>query len=285
MEKRKFEAAGWEILYTPEDGGRLNGIKYKGYNLLSSANNPFVKPQQNLGRFETRPVYGYDDCFPSVTACFLEELGISVPDHGELCWLPWNCKEQDSNLIFCVKSELMEVLFSRILTLTDKKIIWTFQIENDSEKQIPFLHAIHPLLPLNNICSVVLPDYKNIIEIHSGEKFPEKNSLHLSKKLVSLETGQVRMYFLHSLSADSVKWKYDNGLEIEMIYPIDVFPHLGIWWDKGGYPQEKGLERFECAFEPVASKTSDLKKAIDDNDKQVLEPKSKFEWSMVWRVC
>ena len=54
----------WHIQCIPEDGARISILKYDGYDLFTGNPSAFKPPEKFIGEFETRPVYGYDDCFP-----------------------------------------------------------------------------------------------------------------------------------------------------------------------------------------------------------------------------
>jgi hypothetical protein len=59
----------WEIQYSPDDGARIVSLNYAGHDLLTSPPVNFKPPDKFRGEFETRPVSGYDDCFPTVDPC------------------------------------------------------------------------------------------------------------------------------------------------------------------------------------------------------------------------
>jgi len=88
MNKNSFRFKHWFVRYAPSDGGRIGILRYKGIDLLTTAPDCFKPPLEDFGAYELRPVYGYDDCFPSVSACRYPGLTWEVPDHGEVCWLP-----------------------------------------------------------------------------------------------------------------------------------------------------------------------------------------------------
>ena len=71
MESKQVRLASglWEIECLPEDGGRIATLRFAGRDFLTRAPDPFTPPAGDFGNYETRPVYGYDDCFPSVDPC------------------------------------------------------------------------------------------------------------------------------------------------------------------------------------------------------------------------
>ena len=90
----------WFMQCIPEDGARISVLKYNGHDLLTSKPESFKPPEKFYGEFETRPVYGYDDCFPSVDPCIYPSEQFGIRDHGELCWQEWDVVI-DGNCVIC----------------------------------------------------------------------------------------------------------------------------------------------------------------------------------------
>lgn len=127
----------WEVESRPNDGGRLTALRYCGQDLLTVAPSNFRPPFSDYGRYETRPVYGYDDCFPTVDACNFPGREWAVPDHGELCWLAWDMTRGEDCLRFRCQSEKLPVVFERLLKFTSTSVEWRFKVANSGGKLFP----------------------------------------------------------------------------------------------------------------------------------------------------
>ncbi len=90
MKREIFQFDKWLVEYTKEDGARLNRLSFDNHDLMTIEPELFHPPSTDYGEYETRPVYGYDDCFPSVDVCEFPGKEWNIPDHGELCWLGWD---------------------------------------------------------------------------------------------------------------------------------------------------------------------------------------------------
>ena len=90
MDILKAEFEKWQILYAPDDGARILELNYAGHKLLTPEPAVFRPPDRSYGEFETRPVYGYDDCFPTVDPCTYPGNDFECRDHGQLCWQKWD---------------------------------------------------------------------------------------------------------------------------------------------------------------------------------------------------
>jgi hypothetical protein len=80
----------------------------------------------------------------------------------------------------------------------------------------------------------------------------------------------------------NVNFKYP--LRIEIVFPEEQFPSIGIWWNNSGYPDENGLRRCECAFEPIPGKCSSLERCWDDGRYLSSSPGDIFSWDVVWNI-
>ena len=280
----RFVHGPWNVDYHLNDGGRLTRIAYKDYDLLTRAPSEFRPPQKDHGQFENRPVYGYDDCFPSVVSCFFPEKRISIPDHGELCWLPWEIQEEQNALLFTVESKLLPFKFKRRMLFTDSAIVWNFEVGNDGDERLPFQHSMHPLVRADEIKSVSLPCFDSVFDWNRNRPTDAMNSGNLRDFLVKSKKGAVEMLFVRGIKSGELSWTYRTGLTVRMKFPSELFPTLGIWWDKGGYPDEKGIARNECAFEPTPGSTSLLSQAYADGECLFVGPGEKFQWQITWEV-
>lgn len=92
------------------------------------------------------------------------------------------------------------------------------------------------------------------------------------------------MLYLQKIRKGLMSWKYKNGLNVRMNFPIDLFPTLGIWWNNSGYPDKEGCCRNECAFEPIAGQRSTLYESSEKGLCQLVEKNSEESWEITWSI-
>src|SRR5690625_124686 len=281
--KMGFRYRKWLAEYLPDDGGRLSRLCYDDVDLLTTEPATFQPPSEDYGAYETRPVYGYDDCFPSVEPSLMPGSQVEIPDHGELCWLEWRGSAENDRLNFQVDSRLFPVRFTRSIQFKERELVWDFNIHHYGGKTIPFQHVIHPLLPLSRITSISLPRFRSVMD-DEGAPIPIEDPSALEEHLLQVPTGEKRMLFLQELETSEVGWTMESGLAVTMRFPLNHFPTLGIWWNNLAYPDEDGRRRDECAFEPVPGTSSHLGIILIDRTCLVLEPGETFSWQMSWEV-
>jgi hypothetical protein len=282
--KEKFFCNSWYVEYTPEDGARLNRLCYDAYDLLSVEPQPFYPPVKNYGEYEKRPVYGYDDCFPSVDSCQFPDKDWTVPDHGEICWLEWKSSVEKNKLVFEVESKVLPVLFKREMNFSDAGLTWKFKVENKGDKTIPFQHVMHPLMKLDDIKDIELPAFSSVYNETKHSEMKLQNPVEVGDYLFEQRRGLTNMLFLQGINEGKMKWEYKNGITIEAIFSDKLFPSIGIWWNNVGYPDEDGLRRNECAFEPIPGFSSYLNDNYKNGKCMSVLPGRNFEWQINWNI-
>ena len=248
----------WEIECDLADGARIGRLRFEGVDLLTTKPADFRPPKADYGRYETRPVYGYDDCFPTVEAC--EQW----PDHGELCWLRWS----GTSIECSVASALAPLRFTRRLDFEGSRLRWNFAVENSGDTPFLVQHVMHPLMPPEEIDAVDLPP---------GEGY---DASQVAADLLALTAGSARMIYLKNVTEGLVRVGLRRGLQLTVRFPTNLFPTLGIWWNNQGYPDEQGLPRSECAFEPVPGPDSKLTSGTT----LTVPAQGRIAWPIDWEV-
>jgi hypothetical protein len=284
MMKNNFTYNKWSVIYTPEDGGRLDRLSYAGFDLLTSEPEKFKPPTEDYGLYEKRPVYGYDDCFPSVEPCTYPGMEWEVPDHGEVCYLPFQVNDESDRLIFTVKSQVLPIQLRRELRFKEDVLIWDFEVTNKGVNTIPFQHVIHPLMPLNTVASIDLPQFGSVYDAILDENLKLKDPVEVQKYLLDQEQGTANMLFLQNLKDDSLSLGFINGMQLKIAYQSKYFSALGIWWNNSGYPDEDGCRRNECAFEPIPGLTSKLSDAFSNGTCLSVAAGQKLNWQIIWTI-
>lgn len=278
----RFE--NWYIQCIPEDGARISVLRYEDQDLLTPNPASFNPPRRFYGDYETRPVYGYDDCFPTVDPCIYPDEQFECRDHGELCWQQWQVKTEGNRLICLTDCLRPKVTFKRTLEFAGNQLIWRFEIANGSAKNLPFLHVMHPLFPLEKIQTINLPEFGKIEDEIKLVEPDLKNAHEVVDHLLAIQSGVYEMLLLKEVSEGSIKLGFKNGLTLHINFDIKLYPTLGIWWNKTGYPAEKGLHRTECAFEPISGSCSNLEKAFKKGLILEVEQGKSLSWEIIWEI-
>ncbi|MBN2578534.1 MAG: hypothetical protein JXB10_06035 [Pirellulales bacterium] len=279
-----FEAGPWRG-WCDQQGGRIGRLCYDGLDLLTGPPLQFNPPSVDYGLYETRPVFGYDDCFPSVAVGDYPGLDRhSIPDHGELCWLPWEIQFSPDRLVGTVASRQLPVRFRRTLHFSAHRVEWLFDVHNDSPHHLPFLHVMHPLMPPDHIQSLVLPSYQTLYDDIAHNPLPHQSPEALGCQLASSRQGEKKMLFLQGLQSGYFEIRFRREYALGVHFDVGIFPTLAIWWNNRAYPDEEGCRRAECALEPVPGSTSALTEACRQGTTMTLAPHGSKTWNVTWEM-
>lgn len=284
MNTLKQNLGNWYFECQPEDGGRISVLKYKGYDLLTTEPPAFKAPEADYGEYENRPVYGYDDCFPTVEACKFPGEDFMLKDHGDACWQGFKVN-QSGNVLHCATELTVPgYVLSRRLEFSPDRIDWHFDVTNTSKKVLPYIHVMHPLMPLAEIVSLETGAFGEVYSETKSENLNLKEPSALEKYLLQIERGKFEMLFVRDLKSNKASIGFKNGLKMDVLFDNAVFPTAGIWWNNGGYPNEPGIRRTEFAFEPVPGICSNLAKDVAAGTFLSLAPKQKYSWVISWVI-
>jgi hypothetical protein len=284
MDIIETQIENWHLKCIPEDGGRISVLQFAGQDLLTPGPLYFRTPLKDHGEFETRPVYGYDDCFPTVDLCRYPGQEKNGRDHGELCWQKWQVKAEDNSLNCRVDCHNPRAIFNRTLVFDRNILKWKFSVINLSNSGFAFLHVMHALMPLMNLQGFELPGYQNIMDEITCRNLDLRHPRKLTRFLMEMNPGKFRMLLVKNPEQGLIKLEFKDGTTLLIDYPVDLFPTLGIWWNNQGYPDEDGLRRMEFAFEPIPGSSSSLEQSFKEGRYLFAEPGIPLKWEINWTL-
>jgi len=282
--RRAIRFGCWEIEAMPLDGARLNRLRFDGFDLLTQEPESFRPPSADYGRYETRPVYGYDDCFPGVDSCRFPGGDWTIRDHGELCWVPWTVREESRAAVFTADLGRPPVTFVRRMVFGDRDLVWSFQVANRGCEAVPFQHVMHALMTPKRIAALELPSCTAVFDEIAGREVPASEVGSPGSSLLEQPDGQARMLILRGIEDGKAAVRFKERIKLVIVFPVRLFPSLGIWWNNAGYPDEDGLRRRECALEPIPGRTSSLAEAYESGTCLSVEPGGSFSWKVRWEI-
>lgn len=280
-----WQQGDWAVECDPE-GGRLTRVAWRGRDLLTRPHLPegvFTAPDPKWGEFETRPVFGYDDCWPSLEVSAWPGRDQPVRDHGELCWRRWSAAPTGLALRAAV-SEPGDWVFSRDLSCPDGALRFDFAVTNTGDCPLTMSWAGHALLPPGDVRGLVLPECQTI-----AQEFPAAFAtvgLEPAKVwpyLAALPRGEAVMLVLRNCRAPEFTVVLD-GLRWRSAIEGVPQPSLGLWYNHGGYPPQPGLERSEFGLEWLLTPECVLEQAAQRGTAITLAPQQVLRWAVTWSI-
>lgn len=263
-----------ELTVVPELGARiisLQDLRTGREWLWHPAGGLKLFRNQPGDRFETGPLVGVDECFPTIAPC--QHQGRDLPDHGELWTTAWTVDQDawEAGLLrTSVSAEISPFDFSRTIELVGNEVRLNYQLANRSTTKENFLWALHPLLRLQAGDRLELPPSTRALL--NGETWLDNISLGGGGECAKVFAAPVAEGFA-AISNRAT----DDRLEFEWLPTENNV--LGMWLTSGGW---YGHEHF--ALEPTNSDADTLSTAAARERCGTLQPSQMIHWRVCLRV-
>ncbi|MEA2013364.1 MAG: hypothetical protein U9O87_09880 [Verrucomicrobiota bacterium] len=157
-------------------------------------------------------------------------------------------------------------------------------MENYGKEALYFQHIMHPLMPLQQISDIKLPDFIELYYTINKDSQLNISRDELKTLLLNHDKASASMFILRNLKENQFSVMMKTGIKLTVNFPLNLFSSLGIWWNKSGYPDEKNHQRSECALEPISGNSSMLKDAFNEGLALKVEQETSFSWRINWIV-
>jgi hypothetical protein len=198
--------------------------------------------------------------------------------------MKWHVVPESNRLTCQVDCLNPKVVFTRTLEFQENSLKWIFEVINQTDVQLPFLHVMHALMPLEEIRSIELPGFCKIIDENTSKQLSLNYPENVAMNLLKMRSGTFAMLLLKGVNLGQIHLVFKKGLTLKISFNKYLFPTLGIWWNNYGYPNEDGRQRIECAFEPIPGSTSKLEQAFADGTFLKVEPRRNLKWEINWQI-
>lgn len=249
--------------------------------------------------FEDYDTSGFDECFPSVSACECPGGSDVIPDHGELWSVPWQHEPCGETLLLTISGRRFPYIFRKRARLERSKVVLSYEVESTGNEPLKFLWSAHPLLAVTPGCRIVLPKEVNEMFVNWSHRnrlgaFGDRcgwplardsrgNEIQLAE-LKSVEEKTADKLFTPRLSEGYCAVHYpDSDDSIAFHFDTACVPYVGVWICQGGWP---GSDRghFTMALEPCSGRPDSLAEAVSREECQVLPPGGKKSWDLTIEI-
>lgn len=238
------EGTSLTAVFLPEDGAKLSSlcVRGRGKELLAVKKGETYKVLRYEGDYVSSECSGFDDMFPTVdpyTPIEGRYKGITYPDHGESCRLPYTYESYKEGVIFHAKSRIFPIKYEKtILPAQDGGIDIAYRICNQEEVAFPFLWAGHIMLQGEDGMKVFTPFGCNAATemMFATKGVPEKELPmdHLSGYQAG--TGPAyKFYYLEPMNEGRFGVSYADGDKLTFEVDPEKLPYLGLWFNNGEF--------------------------------------------------
>ena len=273
----------------PEDGAKLVSLRVKksGKELLVVKPEEQYKVLEYAGDYCSSECSGFDDMFPTVDPFAFSEGpygGITYPDHGETCRIPYTVDMGHDSVVFRAKSRLFPIEYQKIVRLTDEgdfAVIYRFH--NHGEHEFPFLWAGHIMLQGGDGIRVSTPfteDTPIEMMFADGEAVDE----NLPKdRLIEYQPAKgmtYKFYYLDTMKEGKFGLDYPDGTRLSFEVDPNKLPYLGLWLNNG-----KFQDLYSITPEPCTIPFDSVERAQKRGYRSVIPAGSDFafEIKIVWK--
>lgn len=289
-------------VFLPEIGGKMKeliNLKTGTQFLLENQHeNKIYKPALYGSDFSKYDVSGFDECFPTVSACeksLKNNKKISFPDHGELWSRAWEFTQVSDLLTLSIEGMKSKYLFKKKIGVKENAIEINYAVKNLSAHTFPYIWSAHPLLEISAGDKLLLPPYTNAVSIYWASK-PTIEILGdpLNRSSLVIDRNKFDFSVVPNNSSDfALKcftgrlakgyaglYKEQKDETVLFTFDADEIPYLGIWLCYGGWPIDSQKKHYTVGLEPTNGNSDSLAETIKKNTCSELAPFGEHSWSL-----
>jgi hypothetical protein len=263
VEAVALESESLRVVIVPEMGAKIVSLldRRNGVEWLVGPGERTFRPAVYGASFEQQDMSGWDEMFPTISACPYpgpgDEAGVALPDHGEVWALPWTINDiADRNLELAVEGRALPYRLARRLALAEPTTLrFDYHLANLGKDLMPYIWAAHPQFACGLDAEVVLPPHVNqvcnVLPESWGWGAPgtvytwpevtgaEGTAVHLGRiGPPSLQRAR-KFYLLPDQPAAWVTLVHRPAGEwLRMTWDSCQIPYFGLWVDEGALNAE-----------------------------------------------
>ena len=287
------------VVVLPGSGGKIWQIRYRPLNEDLLWNRHGLAPGEHPLGANSDDLWagGWDELFPTDEAALWE--GLELPDHGEL----WTGRWQDSpmteggsrGLKLTFQTPLTQFRVEKTLLLDPgaARLRVRYRLENQSERELPFLFKLHPAFAVSGNHRLDLPpmqidlepDFQGTLEgARSAFAWPyapmPDGDLDL-RQIPGPESGAVRFFYGHGLTEGwCALTNRSNGLAAALSFDPAVFPSFWLFATHGGWNGHN-----VAVLEPATGWPFRLQDLVDGGRAHWLKPGQTLETEVLFAVA
>jgi galactose mutarotase-like enzyme len=276
---------------------RLNGREW----LWRSDQIPLAVPRAGTSYVETADSGGWDECFPTVGPCTVEDAEGEkriLPDHGELWSASWTSSVYDhadgTTLASSTQGLVFPYEFHRQITLDkqDPVVRFRYRLRHTGNRPFPWIWSSHPLLTVQPGSELTLGGVTQVkVDVVHGRDDLSENDVvswpgaigGKADRFTFPEEGGWALKIFGDLRGESQLVLTDprRGEQLEVLVRAEEVPQVGVWINCQGWAPAGRTPYYNLALEPCIGVPDRLDRALEEwHTSQTLSPGEEREWSL-----
>jgi hypothetical protein len=301
IEATVIESSMLKAVCLPEYGGKMASLlcKQTGREFLVQAYGEKYRTLDYAGRYIDAECSGFDDMFPTINEWEYTKYpwkGVIMPDHGEVCGLPW--KSEIIKSCDCLHCWVYGVRFPYrldkwIRLAGDSELEIEYELANLSPFDMDFIWAGHIMIAAESDAQIVLPYEEgaagtcvfsadeHLVKPGNALRWPVHNKA--GGKKVDIRTtlpfrsdgNTYKYYFDEPMPKGRCGYAYPDGTTLMLNITKETVPYLGIWVNGGTFKEYHSI-----ALEPCTGTFDNPGCAIQNGQNSVLTGNGKYSWQL-----
>ena len=256
-----------EVIFLPEDGGKMSSLRFKGHELLAQRDgDKYLRINMDTNYVESE-CSAFDDMFPTIDTCVIN--GFSYPDHGEVCRSKFEYEFSEQKISLKCKVKSVNAIFSKDIYFEYQGLCVKYEIVNQNSFELPYIWAGHIMLAGEEGAYVEsLYSEESNITVCFGEP-PQKRKMHILEKCGA--NKEYKFYY----DDEKIPMKCDvcfpkSKYKINFMFDGDVVKYLGVWMNPGDLNKMYNLAIEPCTAPydtPIKARSKDKCSVIKPNGK------------------
>lgn len=280
----------------PALGGKITSLQnHQGREFLSRSRQPYVMRRYGMPYNETEQD-GIDECFPTHAASYYPRFPWAdrpIPDHGEVCQLPWDVLEHTSNSInMRVRGKAFPYLFQRRIEIEGRSVMLHYRVDNLSANPFYCSYTFQPLFAAEAGCHLTLPEDTHVTLISSSDpnlgeadttalwtEYLTKDGKLLQEHFYQPESGQHCVLYTQKLKTGYARLDYPDGFAVSMSWPARTLPYIGLYCSQGAPDalQHIGIQASSSQYEK-------MHKAFQQQQSLMITGNSSLSWNITLTI-
>ncbi|OGU39968.1 MAG: hypothetical protein A2315_00015 [Ignavibacteria bacterium RIFOXYB2_FULL_35_12] len=289
-------------VFLPEIGGKMKEL----INLKTGTQ--FLQENQREDKVYSRALYGsdflkydvsgFDECFPTVSACeknLKEDKKHCFPDHGELWSRAWEFSQVADFITLSIEGMKSRYLFKKKIGLIEDTIEITYTVRNLSSRTFPYIWSAHPLLKISEGDKLLLPENTEAVALYwASDPVIGKQGDLLNLSYITRDQNELDFSVVPNKSTNIAMkcftgkltkgyaglYKKQKDETILFTFDADEIPYLGIWLCYGGWPIGWQKKHYTIGLEPTNGNSDSLAEAVKKDNYSELGSFGEHNWTL-----